>query len=293
MIRLNDSGVVFHEDTHRYFLGDKELKGITSTLIAKVYPTTYSNVPQSVLDKAAEKGKILHSQIELHDILGDEPSDPRIMLYDQRKAEKGWMTVRGEYIVTDRKNYASPIDIVMCDKEGNIILADIKTTYDLHTDMVRLQLSIYKWLFELQNPHLKVAGLCAFWMPNRDHSICKVVMLEPVEDEFVGKLLAGEDVTQDENWIESLEREYMELSEKREQAEQRMNEIKNIILERMEKDGIKSARGNMATYTYVAPAQSRKFDSKSFKSDHQDLYDQYSKMTMTKASLRITTSINS
>ena len=51
-ITLNEPKVTFIEESHQYFLGKKELKGVTGTLIKKAFPDTYKNIPESVLMKA-------------------------------------------------------------------------------------------------------------------------------------------------------------------------------------------------------------------------------------------------
>ena len=63
-ITLNESKVTFIEESHQYFLGDKELKGVTGTLIKKAFPDTYKNIPEYVLMKAAERGGLIHNTFE-------------------------------------------------------------------------------------------------------------------------------------------------------------------------------------------------------------------------------------
>lgn len=50
-ISLNVPNVTFIEETHQYFIGKKELKGVTGTLIKKAFPDTYKNIPESVLKR--------------------------------------------------------------------------------------------------------------------------------------------------------------------------------------------------------------------------------------------------
>lgn len=46
-ITLNVPRVTFIEESHQYFIGKKELKGVTGTLIKKAFPDTYKNIPES------------------------------------------------------------------------------------------------------------------------------------------------------------------------------------------------------------------------------------------------------
>lgn len=63
-ISLNVPRVTFIEESHQYFIGKKELKGVTGTLIKKAFPDTYKNIPESVLKKAAERGGLVHNTFE-------------------------------------------------------------------------------------------------------------------------------------------------------------------------------------------------------------------------------------
>lgn len=63
-ITLNVPRVTFIEESHQYFIGKKELKGVTGTLIKKAFPDTYKNIPESVLMKAAERGSLIHNTFE-------------------------------------------------------------------------------------------------------------------------------------------------------------------------------------------------------------------------------------
>ena len=65
------------------------------------------------------------------------------------------------------------------------------------------------------------------------------------------------------------------------------DEIKKAILEEMESKGIIKIDTPEITISYIAPSDRETFDSKAFKEDHQDLYDEFVKMTPVKSSIRI------
>lgn len=64
-------------------------------------------------------------------------------------------------------------------------------------------------------------------------------------------------------------------------------ELKQKILEEMESKGIVSIKSPELTISYVAPTTRETFDSKSFRKDHPDLYDEYVNISMVKASVRM------
>ncbi|MDE6257297.1 MAG: hypothetical protein K2M53_02825, partial [Muribaculaceae bacterium] len=160
-IELKQSGVVFNEVDHTYtFLGSL-LSGVTSLLHRTLFAGKYKGISAEVLAKAAAYGHNIHEQIELVDTLGVESQTPAVQAYLQMKADLNLTTLANEYLVSDEQYIASSIDIVFDD----LTLADIKTTSRLDMEYLSWQLSMYAYLFELQNPGLKVPRLLAIWLP--------------------------------------------------------------------------------------------------------------------------------
>ena len=63
--------------------------------------------------------------------------------------------------------------------------------------------------------------------------------------------------------------------------------LKQAILEEMETNQIVKLDTPDILISYIAPTDKETFDSKTFKAEHQDLYDEYVKMTPVKSSVRI------
>lgn len=80
--------------------------------------------------------------------------------------------------------------------------------------------------------------------------------------------------------IANFEKAIKELKEKE-------DELKQTILNEMENRNILKLEDNNIAINYIAPSDRETFDSKKFKSEHQDLYDEYVKMTPVKGSIRI------
>ena len=55
----------------------------------------------------------------------------------------------------------------------------------------------------------------------------------------------------------------------------------------MEKNNIIKLESDNLVISYIAPYDRESFDSKSFKEQHQDLYDEYVKLSSVSASIRI------
>ena len=65
------------------------------------------------------------------------------------------------------------------------------------------------------------------------------------------------------------------------------DELKKNIIKEMESKGIIKIETDDLTITYIAPSDRENFDSKRFKFDHAEMYDEYVKMSPVKASVRI------
>ena len=61
-IELQDSGVVFNEELHEYWLGNKQLSGITGILQRQLFPDEFDGVPEDMIKSAAEYGTHRHLQ---------------------------------------------------------------------------------------------------------------------------------------------------------------------------------------------------------------------------------------
>ena len=86
----------------------------------------------------------------------------------------------------------------------------------------------------------------------------------------------------------------VETSAKIAEFERKMKEIKEAedalkqgILKEMEQKGILKVETEEITISYIAPTDRETFDSKRFKFDHPDMFDEYVKMSPVKSSVRI------
>ena len=71
------------------------------------------------------------------------------------------------------------------------------------------------------------------------------------------------------------------------QIKAKEDELKQRILAEMEEHGILKIETDELTINYVAPTSRETFDSKAFRKDNPDLYDEYVKITDVSASVRM------
>lgn len=185
-MKLNDSGVIFIEEPRGYWLGDKQLEGLTGMIGRQLFPNKYKAVPAKVLANAAKRGHKIHEDIQMYDMIGEAKTEA-VKWYAEMKAKEEFEVIDSEYLVTDGTHFASAIDKVMI-KGEKVCLGDVKTTYQLDKEYISWQLSIYKYLFNLINPDIEVDKLYAIWV--RDGATLHEVPEIPQEE--VIKLLECE-----------------------------------------------------------------------------------------------------
>lgn len=185
-IELSQSAVVFNEVDHTYSYLGSFLSGVTSLLHRTLFADKYNGISAEVLAKAAAYGHNIHEQIELVDTLGVESQTPAVQAYLQMKADLNLTTLANEYLVSDEQYIASSIDVVFDD----LTLADVKTTSRLDMEYLSWQLSMYAYLFEMQNPGLKVPRLLAIWLPKPQYGKPNIVEVPRKSNDALKVLLA-------------------------------------------------------------------------------------------------------
>ena len=297
-ITLNVPRVTFIEESHQYFIGKKELKGVTGTLIKKAFPDTYKNIPESVLKKAAERGSLIHNTFETFCSIFDadikkypNPTE-ELQAFHRMLVAFDLHYVASEYLVTDGENFASAIDGVFSDNEGNIYLVDYKTTATLHYDNVSLQLSIYAKWFEEQNPDLKVKEIVCMWFKNGQSKFQPLQRVADYQiDDLINAYLADDTDYQYKvevpEQFSALEQEYRLITARMDALKIKQDDLKEQIMKMMEDNKQKSIKTQFASYSYVESTTKRTLDTKLFKEKYPNAYEKLTKVSISKPSIRI------
>lgn len=297
-ITLNVPRVTFIEESHQYFIGKKELKGVTGTLIKKAFPDTYKNIPESVLMKAAERGSLIHNTFETFCSIFDadlrqypNPTE-ELLAFHSMLVAFDLHYVASEYLVTDGENFASAIDGIFADKEGNIYLVDYKTTATLHYDNVSLQLSIYAKWFEEQNPDLKVKEIVCMWFKNGQSKFQPLPRVADWQiDDLINAYLADDAEYQYKvevpEQFSALEQEYRLVSARMDALKIKQDDLKEQMMKMMEANKQKSIKTNIGSYSYVESTTKRTLDMKLFKQKYPNAYEKLTKVSISKPSIRI------
>lgn len=293
---LHKSQVIFDPEAHTYTLNGVLLSGITGLIQEKIFPDKYKDIPKHILDEAARRGTYIHEQCELIDE-GAFPSTIEGVKYVENCKAYGLTHVESEYLVSDEENYASCIDKVMKGEgyeENEFDLGDIKTTSKLDKEYVSWQLSIYAYLFELNNPDCKVKRLFAMWLRGEKSEFAEVER-KPVEE--VKRLLecgiTGEPfMTQGLSVIPetylAMQDAIVELDNLAKEYEDRRKALLAEVKDKMESANVKKWEMDKLMFTIKPDTERESFDSKAFAKDHPDLYERYKKTSKVKGSILLT-----
>lgn len=295
---LTKCPVEFDELAHTYTLDGKQLSGITGIIKDYLFPDMYKGVHERTLEAAAERGSSVHSQVQMI-INGFPPArtDRSVEAFFDKM--QGTEFIASEYLVSDLHHFASSIDII----DSRLNLYDIKTTDKLNREYLSWQLSIYAYLFELQNPTLKAGALYGCHL--RDGK-ATLIQVERINSEIIADFLCA--AADNLPWSNPLERiddtllkdqatqlarlaeieDYLADFKARAKAmEDEKAQLTEGLLDIMEQRNVKTYKTDRLTLTRIDAHTSPKFDSTTFKRDYPQMYERYVKESNVKRSLRI------
>ena len=335
---LKQSEVVFNEAAHTYLRGDTELSGITglihAVLLLGVYPDASDYVKKVQIPKAGYYGTCVHKSIQTWDELGiemtqfPEKEHPTAgilpaqdvsaeLAYYRKVKPRTCKTIANEFTV-DYGNFASQIDCVWGDEDGNIYLVDHKTNNLEYypggaaglKEYLSWQLSCYAVMFEKQTG-LKVKGLFGNWLRKGAGELWRI---ERKPDEQVQKLLSTEIHKQDWGGFTYYNPEMQVTATKVEEvkpvatatdalavpvdvvsaitallrAEKAAKAMKEKLREIMEAAGVSKWECDEFTATIGKSSETTTFDSTALKKADPETYNKFLKTTTRKGSFKIT-----
>ena len=294
---ITNNTVYFDDLTHSYLTDEGVfLMGVTSLMRKHGLSPDYTDIPAAVLNKAAERGSKVHKDIELY----CKGNLGVVMTPELRAFIKcGIKWVANEYLVSDNEIVASSIDIVADSGDGKYDLIDVKTTSTLHIEPLSWQLSIYAYLFELQNPDLKVGKLYGLHIRG---SKAKMVEVERKPAEEIERLFQAErdgrfftpakiELAQTTDTmllkLKDATAFVTELKTQLKMAEEAEKQLKQYLISEMEKGALKSLENEQVKVVYVAPSERESIDKDRLRDNHPDIYEEYLKKSPVAASIRI------
>jgi hypothetical protein len=297
---------------HHYILELNELTGVTTILKDVIYRDKYSGIDDAVLRNAADRGTAIHAAVQAY-MMGqdffDLDEDLKPFLLDATQAKGAWIAdaerremraVAVEYLVSDCKEVASKIDVVRQVADGKYAIADIKTTYQIDIEYVSWQLSVYKYLFEHQNPNSEVVQMQVFWYNCRE----KEWQIREIPDKGTAEVERLLDAwRKGEYWgmpmpadteypapLLNIGQMYAEMELAVKDATAKRDEFRNRMLAAMTDAGIEQVKVEGFTCSLVGESERKGFDYKRMIKEHPDLADmfgEYETTTKVKPSIRI------
>lgn len=288
--------ITFKEDTHQYFNENGDyLISVTTLLKKHGLAPDYSAVSQEVLTAKAERGTFIHKEIEEF-IKSDELGfSKEVYNFKEYNEQNGVKVLSSEFIIGN-DIIAGTADLLIL-KDGELSIADIKTTSALHKDAVSWQLSIYAYLYCEKFHERQIKKGYAYHFDNDGDLEVVEIALKPIEE--IEKLLEAE-----RNGViykfelKNVDNELMLLAEaeatiaryelQKKEAEEKAKELRAVIMQAMEENGVKSFENERIKLTYIAPTIRTTIDSAKFKKELPEIAEKYAKTSETKATLRIT-----
>lgn len=144
--------LAFIPETHTYIYDNVIIPSV-SDIVSRMFPSTYKDVDPFVLQQAANKGILLHEEIERYETKGIKGRSEEFKNYLNIKKAYDFEVIKNEQMILIEHNgkpiCAGRLDMVMDSKqEIGIGIADIKRTYNLHMDRLKVQLNLYRIGYE-------------------------------------------------------------------------------------------------------------------------------------------------
>lgn len=287
----------FYDENHEYWLGYnensefikvKQLVSVTTLLKKHKLSADYSKVNESILQAKAERGNIIHEELEIYVKTGEYGFTEELQQFTRACESEEIVPQKSEFIVYN--------DLVAgcVDTSGTIkgfsYIGDYKTTAVYHEQAVAWQLSLYEYL-----SGENFDKLICFWF-NNGLSIKEVERIdrEKIED-LLEKERNGDLTNKNELVLQGdinkelavIQKALKEIDEQKTELEIQEKAIKEVILKNMQENGIKTIENDFFRITYVAEITRETIDTAKLKVEMPEIADKYKKVTVSAPSLRI------
>lgn len=301
---INNPNVFFSKEAHIYLCGGKELPGATTVLRRHGLMPDYSGIPDKVLEEAARKGTALHEAIESYDNGEAVMLTPFLQEYRQICQENGLKFLVNELLISDEETVASMIDGVYEGSTANsVILVDYKSTIKIHWRSLSWQLSLYKVLFELQFPGIKVEALKVLHLDKKEDKVLGLYPVEEIPESEVDALLQAEKegriyidlyeepsaelVLTDEELTAYVtqQAEIARLKEQIKGIEETLKGLDKRVLDYMLENDLVTLPGGGGEFRLKRAYERTTIDTERFRRMQPGLFEQYSKTSIVQASV--------
>lgn len=288
--------IIFDEVAHTY-TDDRTGEQLPSVnhIINTVYGNGLEFVKKSILQERSEYGKSVHA--EIHWVIKNplsipikHPETKAFLAFAEKMDFKLNPHTTSEGVIYVPGRFAGTVDLFCQNK-----LLDYKTSKNKPTRKMlahwQKQLSFY--YYGLKYLGHEPESMAVIHLRNRDVTS---YTLEYLGDKFVedtlkayqeGRTIIEEKPkylsTLDRRSVAKLERTLKKIAT----LEQEIKPIREKIKQEMEKRGITALELGNVSVTYVGPGKRKKFDTKRFKAENEDLYEKYAEEIDVESQIRI------
>lgn len=290
LVDLEDraTNIVFDEETHTYIYEGNFLQSVTQLLADKGISPNYSTVDKDLLAKASERGTQVHALIEKWIKTGEGEENAYLDHFIDFLLDEHYVVVGSEVRVANDK-LGGTIDLILFNIDSKeYVIVDIKTTSVIHQYSVSWQLSLYDYLDKVRDYHKALAlhfdkegNLEPY---NIDMQPKDIVVNLAENNELPTLTINPNELAQVEQAINLIEMYKAKIKEN----EELVNKFNEELIKSMEENSVKTFDNDRLKITYVAPVERETIDSKKLKSELPDIAKKYTKVSTTKASVRIT-----
>ena len=172
-----------------------------------------------------------------------------------------------------------------------------------------MQLSIYAWLFEEQNPGMKAGELYCLWLPKEQYGKPEAIHLDRVSPdicreivsiwEHCGDVMNARAILASVGFqferarredevpaaFQDLMEELITISETKKQLDEREKVIKEVILAQMQQSGHNKWGNDLIEFTRKGAYERTSIDTTALKKQMPDVYESFKKVTKVAESL--------
>lgn len=286
--------VKFNKEKHEYSDNGKVLISVTQLLEKHGLSTDFSNVDKDLLNAKAERGTMIHKEIEewiqLRETGFTSELSDYIALTDQHNLvpSKAEVMVHNDIVAGTLDQWGYDIN------NNQFYIGDIKTGSVINYNEVRWQLSLYDYLLPEKTCKTPRKLYCFHLNDNS-----RVISVDPIPREEIERLLECERkgeiykqeiVATEDRLAQLVQLKYDmdELELRKKEIERQMSEITDTVKDLMRDKGIKTFENDLVRITYVAPTTRESIDSKKLKAELPEIAAKYTKTSEVKDSVRIT-----
>lgn len=285
--------IKFNEKEHIYELDGKQLISVTQLLRKHGLAPDFSNVDEETLRRKAERGTMIHKEIENYVTTGDLGFTQEF--YDFRNFAKdlNLVNMKAEQVVYNDL-VAGTLDLTAertAEDCGYMrVLIDHKTSSHLDKNYLRWQLSVYEYLSGQEYDKFYCFHLT-------DKS--KVFEIERIPRAEIERLMECErkgeiykpSLAIDNNLLlelRTMEETIKKTEEQVKLAKEQQDIIKKKLITAMADSGVKSFENDIIKITYIAPSVKKMIDTKALWLNYPEVATAVTKASPISASVRIT-----